>query len=433
MRRFGLHGVERPFITWNGDLKRQAEVYELIRRAGVQTFRTSEGCWHRLGKTFSDFRDFDYQIRSAARYGQTFNLTVGYPDNDFTVGPGLSTFKPQCEALYRNYVRAVLDRESRRRDGRVLRDRQRDRRRLPVVPGRHAGKLRQGMPDLEGGSRPGAAGANICAFGGLTWSRDPKAKPPEWGRPFVDRCFKLGINKYADAYSMHYTWPASEKGFNEFLDRKMNEAGGSRLKVNTEESAYGHPADILKMFARDFFLWGYRRVDYYLLQDWFEGGQLISCGLFDREWNPKLRLLSYALSVDAMEGRVLVGMAAPPKNVEAYVLQSPPGTSGAKPRYSVVLWQNDARRAPELLSTPTCSRHGFQGRTVSGFKAVASAWTWRLDPIEFDAKAARFMVTPNPIVVFADALPDWKLMSAADWKAGMNEAKHGSAAPIPNQ
>ena len=265
----------------------------------------------------------------------------------------------------------------------------------------------------------------------MTWSRDPKAKPPEWGRPFVDQCFQLGINKYADVYAMHYTWPTSEKGFNVYLDRKMAEAGGNRCKVNTEESAYGHPSDILKMFARDFFLWGYRRVDYYLLQDWFEGGQLISCGLFDREWNPKLRLLSYALSVDAMDGRALVGMAAPAENVEAYVLQFPPEATVAKPKYSIVIWRNDARRAPELLSTPTCSRRGFKGRTVSGFRAVASAWNWRLDPIPFDAKAAALTITPNPIVVFADALPDWKLMSAAEWKAALDEAKPANAAPIP--
>ncbi len=188
-------------------------------------------------------------------------------------------------------------------------------------------------------------GARICAFGGLTWSRDPHAKPPEWGRSFVDRCFQLGINKYADAYSMHYAWPSKEKEFNEYLDRKMNEVGGNRWKVNTEESAYRHPADILKLFARDFFLWGYQRVDYFHVQDRFNGSQFINNGLFDRDWNPKLRLLSYALSVDAMDGRVLAGMAAPAKNVEAYVLRFPAGTAGAKPKYSIVIWENDAQRS----------------------------------------------------------------------------------------
>jgi hypothetical protein len=213
----------------------------------------------------------------------------------------------------------------------------------------------------------------------------------------------------------------------------MKEAGGNRVKVNTEESAYRHPSDILKLFARDFFLWDYRRVDYYLTQDWFEGDQLISCGLFDREWNPKLRLLTYALSVDAMDGRVLAGMAAPATNVEAYVLQFPAGTGGARPRYSIVIWENDAKFAPELLNPPTYSRRVFKGRAVSGFQAVASAWNWRLDPIAFDAKKAVFTVTPNPIVVFANALPDWKLMSAAEWKAGMSEGKRAGAAMVPNQ
>jgi hypothetical protein len=432
--RFGLHGAERPFINWNGDLKRQAEVFELVSRVGVQSFRTSEGCWHRLGKKFSDFHDFDYQISNAIRHGQTFNLTVGYPDNEFTVGPGLSTFKPQYESLYRRYVRAVLERAKARG--------------AKVELFEIGNEIDAGFLWYQGGTaesyitecriwKEEAAkilpGAKICAFGGLTWSRDPKAKPPEWGRPFVDKCFQLGINKYADAYAMHYTWPSSEKGFNEYLERKMKEAGGNRLKVNTEESAYGHPSDILKLFARDFFLWDYRRVDYYLTQDWFEGDQLISCGLFDREWNPKLRLLSYALSVDAMDGRELAGMAAPAANVEAYVLRFPAGAADKKPKYSIVIWENDAKNAPELLSPPTCSRRGFKGCTVSGFKAVAAASNWRLDPIAFDAKAAAFKVTPNPIVVFADALPDWKLMSAAEWKAKMNETKRADAAIVPNR
>jgi len=434
IRRFGLHGAEQPFIIWNGDLKRQAEFYDLISRAGVQSYRTSEGCWHRLGKTFSDFRDFDYQISNAVRHGQTFNLTVGYPDNEFTVAAGLSTFKPQYESLYRKYVRAVLDRA--KADG------------AKVEFFEIGNEIDAGFLWYQGGTpesyvkecriwKEEAAkilpGAKICAFGGLTWSRDPKAKPPEWGRAFVDQCFRLGINKYADAYSMHYTWSSSEKEFNEYLDRKLNEVGGNRLKVNTEEAADGHPADILKLFARDFFLWDYRRVDYFHVQDRFNGSQFMNNGLFDRDWNPKLRLLSYALSVDAMDGRELAGMAAPAANVEAYVLRFPAGVTGAKPRYSIVIWENDAKTAPEMLGPPTCSRRAFKGRTVSGFQAVASAWNWRLDPIPFDAQRAMFEVTPNPIVVFADTLPDWKLMSAAEWKAGMDEGKRAQAAPVPGQ
>ena len=434
VRRFGLHGAEQPSITWNGDLKRQAEFYDLISRAGVQSFRTSEGCWHRLGKTFSDFRDFDYQIANAVRHGQTFNLVVGYPDNEFTVvASGLSTFKPEYEELYRKYVRSVLSRA--KADGATVEffeiGNEIDAGFLWYKGGTPESYVRECRIWKEEAARV-LPSARICAFGGVTWSRDPHAEPPEWGRSFVDRCFKLGINKYADAYSMHYAWPSKEKEFNEYLDRKMNEAGGNRLKVNTEESAYRHPADILKMFARDFFLWGYQRVDYFHVQDRFNGVQFINNGLFDRDWNPKLRLLSYALSVDAMDGRVLAGMAAPAENIEAYVLKVPAATGGAKPKYSIVIWENDAKRAPELISPPTCNPD-FRGRRVSGFNAVAAAWNWRLDPIAFDAKAATFTVTPNPIVVFANALPSWRLVSAAEWKAGMDGAERAHAAPVPNQ
>ena len=214
VRRFGLHGAEQPSITWNGDLKRQAEFYELISRAGVQSFRTSEGCWHRLGKTFSDFRDFDYQIQSAVRHGQTFNLVVGYPDNDFTVAAsGLSTFKPEYEELYRKYVRSVLQR--RKRTARRSSFSRSATRSTPASYGTRVvrPKLREGMPDLERGSRPGSCPApNLRAWRLDVVSADPHARPPEWGRPFVDQCFQLGINKYADAYSMHYAWPSKERG-----------------------------------------------------------------------------------------------------------------------------------------------------------------------------------------------------------------------------
>ncbi len=342
--RFGLHGAERPSITWNGDSKRQAEFYDLISRAGVQSFRTHTCFWHSLGKTFSDFRDFDYQVANAVRHGQTFNLMVGYPDDEFAVAPGRSTFKPQCEELYRKYVQAVLDRA--KAGGATVEffeiGNEIDAGFVWYMGGTPESYVTECRIWKEEAARV-LPGARICAFGGLTWSRDPHAKPPESGRPFVDKCFQLGINHYADGYSMHYTWPSSEREFNEYLDGKMNEAGGNRGKVNTEESAYRHPADMLKMFARDFFLWGYQRVDYFHVQDRFNGSQFINNGLFDRDWNPKLRLLTYALSVDAMEGRVLAGMAAPAKNIEAYVLRFPAGTGGTKPKYSIVIWENDPK------------------------------------------------------------------------------------------
>jgi len=74
---FGLHGMERPFVQadWNADKAKQ--VYELLARAGVDSFRTAEATWSRLGPQFDKFGDLDFELEQAHKYGMTHMLTIG--------------------------------------------------------------------------------------------------------------------------------------------------------------------------------------------------------------------------------------------------------------------------------------------------------------------------------------------------------------------
>jgi hypothetical protein len=250
------------------------------------------------------------------------------------------------------------------------------------------------------------------------------------GRAFVRKCLDLGVDRIADAYSLHYTWPLHEKDFPAFFRREMSARGRVVPLVNSEESTYGRPSDVVKLFARDLFLYDFDSVYYYLSRDWFEAGNLISSGLFDRDWHPKLRLLSYALSVDAMKDRELVGIAEPAKGVEAYVLRHGADYRGHSPTYSIVMWRNGG---PEELGTGVIPPAPVSPVAVTGVSKVASAWTWRLDRIPYHGPHPGFMVGGAPIVVFTNNLPKWKTYSPQQWLSIAEAVKSNTKALVPGQ
>lgn len=423
---FGVHGMEKPFVRAGVDREKVEQAYELLARVGVQSFRTAESCWHRLGADFDHFKELDYQVDNAMRYGMSHLFTVGYPPARYNVfDHHLSAVAPAHLDKYRAYLSAVIDRYKDRGLRYVELGNEVD-----AVEtwwrGATAEMYVNEMRVLREVVDERAPGLQVVAFG-ATRSRRADRGGPHDGRRFISKCFDLGIDQYVDAYALHYTWPLAEKEFPEFFRDEMKRLGlKEKPLLNTEEAGYGKPSDVIRVFARDFFLYGMPRVDWYLAQDWFEAGKLISSGLFDREWNPKLRLLAYALSVDAMKDRTLVGIAAPSEGVEAYVLKKVEARRDAAPAYSIVMWKND----PAIRESMGGSNSAYEAEPVlvSGLKGVSSAFRWNLDELPGDSGS--FPVTDHPVVVFCDTLPDWKLASPAEWLAA-NERKADSEALLP--
>lgn len=71
-------------------------VFELLARAGIDTLRTAELCWHRLGSKVPpelDFTEIDFQVEMARWHGMNFMFTIGYPPAAFNYDRyHLSTF-----------------------------------------------------------------------------------------------------------------------------------------------------------------------------------------------------------------------------------------------------------------------------------------------------------------------------------------------------
>lgn len=427
---FGLHGMEAPFVRVGKDAKKVEQAYELLAKVGVQTLRTAEGCWHRLGDKFDNFSELDYQFQNAKKYGMTFSLTMGYPAIGYANVGFLSAVKPEFYGKYREYLRTVLSRYKGKGIEYVELGNEVD---APDVwwkgstPKMYVAELAMMKEEITSSDPK----IKLLAFG-ATYARDEITGGKSGGRRFINQCFEEGADKYADAYSLHYTWATSEKDFPAFLRREMEKGGGKQKPlINSEEAGWGEPSDVIKAFARDFFLYDMVCVDYYLAQDWFEEGCLIYTGLFDKDWNPKLRLLPYAVAADAMKYRDLVGMAAPAPGVEAYVLKYADGIKGAGAAYSIVMWKNDAavkeNCGPNIVKTI-----GLAPVSVTGFNKAASAVAWNLDNIKLNGASPSIAVTDQPVVVYCNALPDWKLISAKDWLL-QNVREADSKARVPNQ
>lgn len=433
---FGVHAMFPPFVVAGQNSEKIARAYELLARAGNDSFRTTSSMWHQLGEDFNDFSQLDFQMKMSEQYGMTQGPGVGYPSPKFTkVGDTvLSAAKPEYEGKYRDYLRALFAHIRNRRVDYLELGNEVD---APATwwrassAGDYVNELRwlREERDRAGLKNP------IAAFS-ATYSRNDSLGGADGGRRFVTNALKLGADKYSDEYSLHYTWPLAERDFPAFFRRAVKAAGGAEKPlINTEEASYGAPSDVVKCFARDFFLYDMRRVDYYLARDWFENEVLISSGLFDRDWNPKLRLLPFALSVDAMKNRQLVGMAIPAPGVEAYVLKKV-GARGAKlsgansfdyrdSDYSLVLWKNGAPPREQLSPEPQRNAPLAASR-VGGVKAARAAFAWDLSALKVNAKTP-IQVGEAPLVIFADAPPSWKLITRAQFLARVGVTKSGQA------
>lgn len=124
LTEFGVHGMERPFVVVgrNAESPEVTRAYDLLARAGVDSLRTADSCWHRLNETTGqkadatalhlNFSDLDFQVATAQRYGMTHLFTVGYPPDELTVvrNNKLAACDPAHYPLYREYFDVLLRR-----------------------------------------------------------------------------------------------------------------------------------------------------------------------------------------------------------------------------------------------------------------------------------------------------------------------------------
>ncbi|MFA6959698.1 MAG: hypothetical protein WC205_02985 [Opitutaceae bacterium] len=409
---FGVHGMEAPFVRKGVDTGKVQHAYELLARAGVQSLRTAESGWHRLGRSYDNFTELDYQVDSAARYGMTQMFTVGYPPYPYSVARQLSAVRPEYVGMYQDYLKTVLQRYAARG---VIRG---------VELANEVDALNPWWVDstpemyvremhlVKNAVEQYAPNALAVAFA-ATYGRNEVMGGRAGGRRFIRRCFDLGIDTVADAYSLHYTWQLTERDFPAFFRREALARNlPEKPLINSEETSHGPPSDLIKLFARDFLLYGMKRVDYFMSKDWFELGTCKVIGLFDLQWKPKRRLLAYAAAVDAIQHRQLVGMSEPVPGAEAYVLRWVGEGQAPGAEYATIIWKE---------GTPTM---------VRGWMDYMRAIDWKLDDVSSTTGSVE--VGEKPIIVFSKSAPTWGLITPAQWLERVR-IDEGNIAPIVPQ
>ncbi len=412
--QFGLHGIEKPFVVVGVDEDRTRAALDLLARAGVEFLRTAEPCWHRLGNvpgTF-DFRQLDYEMSLAGAHGMKLMLTMGFAPAQYGKGGGnkLAACKPEYYGLYRDYLKELFSHIPEDRIYAVELGNEVDASHVWWVgdstPEDYAAEAKMTWEALNR-AYPGRA-FPFLGFG-ATWSSVERDRQHGRGRAWVERAFDAGADRYFDAYSLHYTWSPPKWGFADWMRAERSKRGfPAKPLLNSEESCYGHPGDLMKLFARDLFLQNLESVTYFLARDFQEVNNLLYSGLFDLNWQPKLRLLAYAASTDAMRGRKLVGLADPSCGLEAYVLEKESAEIDGS-RYVIVAWALD--RAERGMNSVQIA----EPVKVAGLRGVRKIVNWRLDPVPADALGT-VGVTNEPVVIYADELPAWKLLTPEQWR-----------------
>jgi hypothetical protein len=399
--QFGLHGMEIPAVNVKGDVKKIDQAYSLLAHAGVDSLRSFETAWHRVSDTSgnpTNFEQLDFQLKEAKKYNMSHLFVFGYPPAKYTVANNkLSAVQPKYYDKYKEYLNATL---SRVKGYDVKYAELANEVDAPNVwwmkssPEQYVQEMKMLKESIDG------LGLKIktVAFA-ATYSRNSLLGGISGGRRFVDKSFELGIDKYSDAYSIHHFSYGNDDLPGYMRSEQAKYHLPNKLILDTEQldtastgRFQSNPYDLIKLFARGFYYYDMKRVDYFIAKDRYLNNKLYYTGLFDIDWNPKLRLLAYAMAVDSMKGHTLIGIYQPLPGIEAYVLKS---KIGSPTKYSIVVWSNNT------------NAHLNNSVVLNGMSGNATIEHWNLD-IEKNVNLNKGVpVDDRPIAIYTDQLPSW--------------------------
>ncbi|GAA3884454.1 hypothetical protein GCM10022405_07300 [Gibbsiella dentisursi] len=424
--QFGVHGMERPAVKAGVDYEKVDKAFELLARAGVDSLRSSEAAWHRVADKNgnpTNFNDVDFQLKEAKKYGMNHLFVVGYPPAKFTVSNNkLSAVSPRYYSNYQDYLEVLLT-HFKGYDVKYLElGNEVDAPNVWWIRSTPAMYVNE-MRILKNAINKYYSNAETVAFS-ATYSRTPGLGGPTGGRNFINKSFMLGIDKYTDAYSLHHFSFLGLDDLPDYMHSMMKKyqvdnkklLDTEQLDTSVLDKKKSNPYDIVKLFARAFFFYDMKRMDYYLAKDTFFGNKIYNMGLFDINWQPKLRLLAYAMAVDAMKGKKLLFIANPEKDVEAYVLYS---DDSHVRKYTIVMWKNshsDENVAPVI---------------VTGIKGEVHIEKWNLDVNNKSDISKGISIDEQPLAIYTDKIPDWKPVNKNVFLKKYSSAK-SSHSPMPN-
>lgn len=393
---FGVHGMEIPSVAYDGDLDKQDKAFQLLSRAGVDSLRSTEAAWHRISNKNGDPKFLDnlkYQLVEAKKYNMSHLFVVGYPPAKYTVAHNkLSAVNPMFINRYKDYLNVLMN-TFKGYDVRYLElGNEVDAPEIwwkKSTPQMYVNEMQL----LKEAINKSNEKIKTIAFS-ATYSRKEGMGGDNGGRSFLNKSFALGIDKYADAYSLHHFDMNKYDSFPLYMHGLLMRQGIKKPLYDTEQLDTGYksfseskPFDIIKIYTRGFFLYKLKMIDYFNAKDIYLGNRLYSIGLFDKYWRPKLRLLAYAMAVDSLKGRELISIAEPKPRVEAYILKNRNNDRGYK--YTIVMWSDNDGSTVE----------------VGGLHGDMDKESWDLNISKL--KSENVKVDNKPIAIYTNVIPSW--------------------------
>lgn len=424
--QFGLHGMEMPAINVNGDRETIDRVYSLLARAGVDSLRSAETCWHRVSNVSGapvNFEQLDFQLKQAKQYHMSHLFIFGYPPAKYTVGNNkLSAVQGAYIKDYNNYLDVVLSRIKEYDVPYIELGNEVDAPNVWWIKSTSKQYVEE-MKLLKEAIIRNNLKSKTVAFS-ATYSRNDTLGGASGGRQFLDASFKLGIDKFSDAYSMHHFVYGKDDiaGFirheqDKFKLKNKDILNTEQLDTSPEKNNYSKPYDLVKLFSRTFFYYGIKRMDYFIAQDRYLNNKLYYIGLFDVKWRPKLRLLAYAMASDAMKGKMLVGRYSPKKDVEAYVLKSKEQSNNG---YTIVVWKNKDEYGQ------------YSSEKLMGLQGNVTIERWNLDVEQHVNSDNGILIDDKPIAIYTTELPNWDNTMKFNYHGVVDDVKaRTSEAPMP--
>ncbi|MCG8706885.1 hypothetical protein JHU04_000056 [Brenneria sp. 4F2] len=399
--QFGVTSIDTPFIVNGIENKKVDQAYFLLSKIGVDNVKSGAADWQRIDDDkggFTNLSDLNYQLAEAKKYGLSTSFIIGYPPRKYSnYGKSIrSAVKPEYLDKYNDYLKFIItylkdyDVKYLELANEVDAPRHWWIRSSPEMYVHQMKILKEAINKIN-------PSLKTIAFS-ATYSRNEALGGKEGGRRFIERCFQLGIDKFVDVYSYHHFSYWGDDNLPQYMEDVLKKHNIKKPIFNTEQLDTtqrqvhnSKPYNIIKVFAKGFFDYNAPYIDYFMARDAFVEQKVypngFTQGLFDINWNPKPRLLAYAMAVDVMKDRELISHFVSKNSIEVYLLKNKKNNSPYK--YSALLWLND---------------NGHARKTVSvNLSTIPLVETWDLDTYH---KPNSFTLSQAPIALFSNSTID---------------------------
>lgn len=361
--QFGVVNMDNPFINngvFNGNTDR---AYFLLSRIGVDSIKSGAADWHRIGDNeggFTQLSELNYQLDQIKKYHFKVTFLIGYPPRKYSHYPQSirSAVAPAYTNNFKNYLDFIIS---------YLQPYQveylelanevdaSDHWWLHSTPAMYVDEMKLLKETLIRHH----SSIKTMAFSS-TYSRDNSPKRPHTGREFINECLAAGIDNYSDSYSLHHFTFPKDDGLVTFMQSTLQKnkiskqlIDSEQMDITDEHNFRSSPENIIKIFARGFYINKLPHIDYFMARDGlvepYTYPEGYTQGLFDMRWQPKPRLLAYAMAVDAMKNRSLVNHSIDSTGLEIYQLKD--NTGKADYPYSTVIWYDSSPQKHPLQLT----------------------------------------------------------------------------------